>query len=570
MKILLMGNPNVGKSVVFNRLTGARVITSNYPGTTVEYHKGYMRIEGKRVEVIDVPGTYSLDPSCKAEEIACRMLDKSPDQVVVINVVDATNLERSLNLTLSMLGRRVPMIVALNLWDEAGHIGVHIDVQRLEKILGVPCVPVVAVTGEGIKNLVDRLGEATESGYAYEEDKKWQEIGRIVGEVQRISHRHHTFRERLADASVKPFPGVIIAAGVLLAAFEIIRVIGEGLIGYVGEPVFEKFWAPIMLKLSSALGGQGFVHDVLVGRLVEGHVDFGESFGVLTTGLFVPFVAVLPYVFAFYLVLSFLEDSGYLPRLAILTDSIMHHLGLHGMAIIPMLLGLGCNVPGALSTRIMESRKERFIAGTLMAVCIPCMAQISMIVGLAGKYGALSLLPVFGTLFVVWILLGVILGRLVRGESPEILMDVPPYRLPYLAGFLKKTWMRVFWFLREAIPWVLFGVLLVNILHSVGIIQFVGRVTAPVITDVLGLPEEAAGGLVVGFLRKDVAVGMLAPLHLSLKQLIVACVVLAMYFPCVATFAVMLKELGIFDMLKSALVMVLSAIIVGGFLNLVL
>ncbi|KPJ61467.1 MAG: iron transporter FeoB [Latescibacteria bacterium DG_63] len=570
MRILLMGNPNVGKSVVFSRMTGARVITSNYPGTTVEYTRGYMRIAGQRVEIADVPGTYSLEPTCKAEEIACRMLEEASDNVIVINIVDATNLERSLNLTLQLLKRRVPMVLVLNLWDEAGHIGVHIDAEKLEQILGVPCVPTVAVTGEGIKKLVERLSEARESDYEYGEDEKWHEIGEIVGKVQRITHRHHTPGEMLADASVKPFPGALIAIGILLLAFEVIRTIGEGLIGRVGEPVFEGLWAPVMLRLSSLLGGTGFVHDLLVGRLVDGEIDFGQSFGLLTTGLFVPFAAVLPYVFAFYLVLSFLEDSGYLPRLAILLDSIMHRVGLHGMAVVPMLLGLGCNVPGALSTRIMESRKERFIAGTLMAICVPCMAQVSMIVGLAGKHGARSLLPIFGTLFVVWILLGRLLERFIRGESPEILMDVPPYRIPHLGGFLKKMWMRIFWFLREAIPWVLLGVLLVNVLYSLGVIQFIGEVAAVVITGILGLPKEAVGGLVVGFLRKDVAVGMLAPLHLSVKQLIVACVVLTMYFPCVATFAVMIKELGILDMLKAAAIMVISALVVGGFLNLIL
>ena len=286
--------------------------------------------------------------------------------------------------------------------------------------------------------------------------------------------------------------------------------------------------------------------------------------------MFVPIAAVLPYIIAFYLVLSFLEDSGYLPRLAVLLDKLMHTVGLHGMAIVPMMLGFGCNVPGALSTRVLESKRERFIAATLMSIAIPCMAQIAMIFGLIGKFGIKGMLPVFGTLFIVWFVFGFLMSKLIKGESPEIFTEIPPYRLPYIIALLKKVWMRIRWFLKEAIPFVLFGVFIVNILYSLGIINFIGRIAAPVVTSILGLPLEAVGALIIGFLRKDLAVGMLAPLGLSLKQLIVASVVLAMYFPCVATFAVLLKELGIFDMIKAAIIMLVSSFLVGALLNLVL
>ena len=566
-RILLMGNPNVGKSVVFNRLTGADVIAANYPGTTVEFTRGRMKIEGERTEIIDVPGTYTLDPTCKAEEIAVEMLKEGD---VVINVVEATNLERSLNLTLQLLKQKVPIIVALNFWDETKHKGISIDVEKLEQILGVPCVHICAVTGEGVNRLVEMIKEARPSTFAYEEKEKWHKIGHIVDRVQKVTHRHHTFLERLGDASVKPITGLPIAAVVLFLAFKLIRFVGEGLIGYVCEPIFENLWAPLLLKLSALLGSGGFLHNILIGKLVEGGIDFGESFGLLTTGLFVPLGAVLPYVFAFYLVLSFLEDSGYLPRLGILVDTVMHKLGLHGLAIIPMMLGLGCNVPAALSTRVLETRKERFIAATLMAVAVPCMAQIAMIVGLAGKHGAAGLGIIFGTLFIVWILLGILMNKFSKGESPEIFVEIPPYRIPYLKGLLKKIWMRIKWFVKEAIPWVLLGVFIVNILYTLGIIQFIGRFTAPVVTGVLGLPRAAVGALVIGFLRKDVAVGMLAPLGLTLKQLVIASVVLTMYFPCVATFTTLAKELGFVDMLKSAAIMIISSLIVGGVLNLIL
>ena len=565
-----MGNPNVGKSVVFNRLTGANVIVSNYPGTTVEFTKGIMRIVGQHVELIDVPGTYSLDPTNKAEQIAVEMLKGRKEEDVVINVIEATNLERSINLTLQLIKQDVPIIVALNFWDETKHKGISIDVEKLENILKVPCVPICAVTGQGVNRLVERIKEAKHSSFTYDEQEKWHEIGNIVDKVQTITHRHHTLLERLSDASVRPLTGLPIAVIVLFLAFKLIRFIGEGLIGYICEPIFENLWSPMMLKLSNLFGSEGFVHDLVIGHLVDGQVDYGQSFGLLTTGLFVPLVAVLPYVFAFYLVLSFLEDFGYLPRLAIMVDTLMHRLGLHGLAIVPMLLGLGCNVPGVLSTRILETRRERFISATILAIGVPCAALQAMIVGLLGRHGMLRVGIVYATLFIVWLILGVLLNRTVKGKSPEIFVEIPPYRIPYFRGLSKKIWIRMKWFIKEAVPFVLLGVLFVNMLYTLGIIQFVGKLTAPVVTRLLGLPSEAVGALIVGFLRKDVALGMLIPLGLTAKQLIIASVVLAMYFPCVATFTTLVKELGFIDMLKSAGIMVVSSLIVGGILNLIL
>jgi ferrous iron transport protein B len=570
MKILLMGNPNVGKSVVFNRVTCTSVIASNYPGTTVEFTKGSIKLDGRRVEVIDVPGTYTLEPTCKAEQIAVEMLNKHADGDVVINVVESTNLERSLNLTLQLLKRKIPTIVALNFWDETKHKGILIDDKKLEQILGVPCVPICAVTGEGVKQLVERVKEAKFSEYDYEDEERWHEVGKIVDQVQNITHRHHTWLERLGDASVRPLTGIPMAAVVMLFAFKVIRLIGEGLIGYVSEPLFEKLWKPVVMKLSAVMGSGGFLHDLVIGQLIDGEIDFGQSFGLLTTGLFVPIGAVLPYVFAFYVVLSLLEDLGFIPRLAVMVDTLMHKLGLHGFAIVPMLLGLGCNVPGALATRVLETRREKFIAATLLSIAVPCAALQAMVVGLVGEHGVGYLAIVYGTLLAVWILLGVIFNKTVKGESPEIFIEIPPYRIPYLRSLLKKIWIRIKWFLKEAVPFVLLGVLIVNLLYTFGIIQFIGKITAPVVTRVLGLPQEAVGALIVGFLRKDVAVGMLIPLGLTIKQLVIASVVLAMYFPCIATFTTLVKELGVVDMLKSAVIMIVSSLIVGGLLNLVL
>jgi len=251
-------------------------------------------------------------------------------------------------------------------------------------------------------------------------------------------------------------------------------------------------------------------------------------------------------------------------------DTIMHRLGLHGYAIIPTLLGLGCNVPAILATRILESKRERFIAATLISIAVPCAALQAMVFGLVGERGWQYVAIVYGTLFFVWIVLGFILNRLVKGFSPELLIEIPPYRLPLWRTVLLKLWMRVYGFLREALPIILAAVLVINILYVLGVFDAIANFTAPVVTGLLGLPKEAVVALVIGFLRKDVAIGMLAPLALSSEQLVVGCVVLAMFFPCIATFVVLFRELGVAGLLKSAGIMVTVALLTGGLLNLIL
>jgi len=443
MRILLVGNPNVGKSALFSRLTGTRIIASNYPGTTVGFTKGYLKLGGEQVEIIDVPGSYTLEPSSKAEEVAVEML-KGGD--LVINVIDATNLERNLNLTLQLLEKQIPVIVALNMWDDTRHRGVNIDVARLEELLGVPVIPTAGITGQGIKELVERLPEAgvPKNARIYAtSDERWLKVGDIVSQVQSLSHRHHRWYEHLADASSHRVGGIFIALLALFATFWFVRFVGEGIINHVAGPLFERLWTPILAKLSIALGTGGFWHDVLIGKLIGGEIDYFQSFGLLSTGLYIPLAAVLPYIVAFYLVLGILEDIGYLPRLAILMDTIMHRLGLHGFAIIPTILGFGCNVPGIMATRILESRKQRFIAATLISIAVPCAALQAMIIGLVGEQGIGYVAMVYGSLFISWIIIGLILNRAVRGFNPELLVEIPPYRLPPWRVIGGKLWLRV-------------------------------------------------------------------------------------------------------------------------------
>jgi len=571
-KIFLAGNPNVGKSVIFSRLTGVQVISSNYAGTTIELMRGFLKIGEEEIEVIDLPGTYSFEPNSKSEEVAVALLkEQHKDEFIVINIVDSTNLERNLYLTLQLIEEGLPVLVALNMCDEAQHHGVAIDSQKLSQLLGVAVVPTCAITGLGIKTLLGEINQVKLiSRPPVSHRQRWEEIGVIVGQAQQLSHRHHTLRELLEDASVRPFSGFFIAIFVTVACFAVVRFIGETLITRISDPIFFNLYQPLLNKLSLALGQESFIHHLLIGDLINGAIDFRQSLGLLTTAPYIEFAMVLPYIISFYFVLGLLEDIGILPRLAMLLDNILHRIGLHGFAIIPVLLGLGCNIPGILATRNLESKRERFIASTLISIGVPCVALQAMIVGLLGSFSGFYVAGVYLVLFVIWLVLGTILNYFMKGYSPELLMEIPPYRIPSLQTLLRKLFLRIKGFLIEAAPIVLLGVLLVNILLYLKLFDFFTGITAPLMHGLFGLPKEAVVALAMGFFRKDVAVGMLMPLALTIKQTFIAVVLLAVSFPCVATFFVFFKELGLKALLKAALVMISVAIITGGLLNLLM
>lgn len=570
-KIYLIGNPNVGKSVVFSRLTDVHVISSNYPGTTVEFIKGYLSLGNEKIEVVDLPGTYSLEPSSSAEEVAVSLLREcSKNEIAVVNILDSTNLERNLLLTLQLIEEGFPTIACLNMCDDAFHRGVHIDIKKLEEIIHIPVISTCAVTGVGIKLLIDRIKEASPvSRDKASHEERWKEIGRIIEQVQRLEHRHHHLREMLEDASVRPVSGLIMAAGVIYVSFKIVRFIGEFIIGRITDPFFYGTIQPLLEKLAAHWQEKSFIFHLLIGDLINGKIDFKQSLGVLTTAPYIEFGMVLPYVISFYLVLSLLEDIGYLPRLAILLDNLLHRLGLHGYAIIPVLLGFGCNVPGILSTRVLESKRERFIASTIISIGVPCVPLQAMIVGLLGVFGGFYVGGVYLVLFIIILILGIILNRVLPGYSPEFLIEIPPYRFPPLTMLARKLYFRVKGFLFEAVPIVLIGVLAINILLYFRLFDIITGIFAPIIHGLFGLPKEAIVALIIGFLRKDVAIGMLAPLALSAKQLFIAATLLSISFPCIATFIVLWKELGVKDLIKSTVIMITISIIVGTALNFV-
>ncbi len=574
VKILLMGNPNVGKSVIFSRLTGIDVISANYPGTTVEYTEGRMKLGEQMATLVDAPGVYSLDPTTRVEEVSRKIFLKGAD--VVVNVIDATNLERNLNLTLQILEWGVPTIVALNLWDVATRKGIEIDVKALEKELGVPVVATVAVSGQGIRDLVGALNEVRDKREVREArsspltnfdsaDKRWARIGEIAARTQKVMHRHPSIFDRLEDFSIKPLTGIPFAILVLYLSFSLVIEAGELLQLKITDPIFIAYSQFISELVESHISSP-LLRDILIGTSPQ----LLKSFGILTTGLYIPLGVVLPFLIPFYLVLGVLEDIGYLPRLSIILDAFMHRIGLHGAAILPCVLGMGCSVPAVLSVRILESPKQRYLAATLMTMAIPCASQSAMIFGMLAPYGLRYILAVYLSLFTTFALTGFLLHRFIGGESPEIFLEIPPYRMPNLLSLFKKTFIRIREFLKEAVPYIALGMIVMNFFFLSGLMHQIGETMRPVVSGLLGLPSDAATALIIGFLRKDVGIGMFAPLDMNAVQLTIASVVLALYFPCVATFMVMLKELGVLGTVKSVALRLVAALLVGTAMHLLL
>lgn len=568
-ELFLTGNPNVGKSVVFSRLTGLNVVASNYPGTTVEYLEGSGRIAGERFKIVDVPGAYSLAPACRAEDIACRLLSgKAPD--IVINAVDATNLERNLFFTLQLLEKKLPLIILLNKSDIAALNGIAINAPFLAEKLGVPVVPFVAVSGEGLKELENAVfavlsgrsgpGRQVPAG----DDDKWKLIGELSRSVQTISHKHPSFLERLAELSVMPLTGIPIAAGVIIASFLAIRGIAEGSINYVLSPLFDRYYLSFLFTHAPLIKYKA-VRDFLVGATP----NVMDSFGLLTTGVYIPFISVLPYIVSFYLALGFIEDIGYLPRLAVLLDRYLHKIGLHGYGAIPVMLGIGCKVPGMLATRVLETRRERIIAITLVLLIAPCMPQSAMIFSILAPYGLKYLMMVFGTVAFVGLLSAFILNRMIlEGESSELFVEIPPYQWPDIKVLAMKLRLRVKNFLVEAVPLIILGIALMGLLENLGIMNAIEKFIAPAAQTLLGLPAEITPLLVLGMLRKDVSIALLIPFGLGPGQIAVAAVFLVLYAPCAATFFILLKEVGWKDAARIMLGSFFAALIVAGMLHL--
>ncbi len=558
--IFLLGNPNVGKSTIFSRLTGIKVYSANYPGTTVTLSHGEGTFYKTPYSVYDMPGVYSLDEACTADNEACSVLKTAPYDIAIY-VADAQHLERNLFFAMEIIALGKPVVLLLNKYDMAQKKGIEIDTAKLSDMLGVPVVTSNGMTGQGLKKLeviVHKLAHnklpACALNIPQSAEEKWQLIGKISKEAQTITHRHPSLLEKLEDATTAPLTGLPIALVIMMISFMFIRYSGEGLITLL-EPLYENYYLPFAQRLFSFAQGT-FAWPLLFGG-AAGSVS--EGFGMLSEGVKIALVDVLSYVFSFYVVLEFLGDLGYLPRMAIVLDKFLHKIGLHGYSAIPIMLGFGCKVPAVMGVRALETRRQKIIAIALILMLAPCISQTAMMFSVVGPHGLAYIFLTFGILAAQGIFAGWLLNKVMRGDTTDIFMEVPPWQMPRAGHFARKLLARIKEYLLDAVPLIILGILLISALDMFGITAFIGKLFYYPVQAMMGLPAESAPVISLGFLRKDVSIALLEPFMLSPKQLVVACIFMTSYLPCAATFFVLLKEMGIKDGLKiCAFTLVLS------------
>lgn len=558
----LAGNPNVGKSVVFNALTGIYVDVSNFPGTTVGIAKGALKAH-PHIEVQDTPGVYGLSRLSEEESVAEKAL-LSVD--VIINIVNAVTLERDLFLTQQLIDYGCPLIVVLNQMDEADARGRKIDVLALEQQLQVPVVSCVAVTGQGIADILEALPYASYGRRTPElplpsdllkiEQNKVEQL-RIYGHrrlylksyVSQVTCaadccetdtklNFQAFSKALGKALLHPVVGGLSLVFVLMALYQII---GVWIAGDLVALLEGKLMLGIVVPFVDALVAKFFA----IGTPI--HTILAGEFGLLTMTPRYLIGVLAPLVMGFNLYLSLLEDTGYLPRLAALSDSAMRQVGLNGRAIIPMILGLGCVTMAAISTRVLSSQRERTIATTLLAITIPCSAQLGLIMGMMALAGGLKgwLLYII-ILTGLFIAIGSVLNKIMPGTSTGLVIDLPPMRLPRAKNIAKKTWTRSWSFLVEATPLFMLGALLVSLADITGALSWIQNALGGVTEYLLHLPKEAASAFIMGMVRRDFGLAGFYNLKsvLSPLQMLTSLVVITLFVPCLATATVMLKERG--------------------------
>jgi len=703
-RVVLVGNPNVGKSVIFRLLTGSYVLVSNFPGTTVEVSRGRLDTGGISFEVIDTPGINSLVPMSEDEQVTCEILIRErPD--VVVQVADAKNLRRTLLITSQLAEFRLPLVLVLNMMDEAQERGIEVDTGGLAREFGIPVVETVAIYSRGRRQLLqaienpaipdnpmarllpvaahqgeppplgglavewmgtgnDRLTKALEDTLTdrnvsaptlvRDGPALIRGVARGVSEnrlqlVESLTERFRKKREvRFVEPAGKgPLKGwlALLAAGIALLFWNefgglfglptpfglTVEALARLASSLSGSPTgtalsylmsrgasgsFEYgvlpelahllwFIAPVvvplvvLLKRSRAFtaelgiltrrastgipallvilllvyefvgytGAQtlvGFLEEVVFGNhivpAIAGLIPDGLAaeflvgkYGLISMGLTYALAIVLPVVATFFIAFGILEDSGYLPRLSILTDRLMRSMGLNGKATLPMVLGLGCCTMATITTRILNSRKERIIATLLLALGIPCSAQLGVILGISAGYSAAATVTVMGVVVSQLFLVGYLASRLVRGERSPFLFEIPPIRVPQMRNVLLKTRMRIRWYLLEAVPLFLYGTLALFAadkfrIEGRSLLAWVQAGLQPVISGVLKLPADAATVFVLGFLRRDYGAAGLFDMArsglLTSQQVVVSLVVITLFVPCLASFLVIAKEQG--------------------------
>ncbi len=572
--IVLAGNPNVGKSVVFNSLTGLYTNVSNFPGTTVDIPKGFL--PDSRV-LKDTPGVYGLS-KYNEEELVAEKAILAADKV--INVVSALSLERDLFLTQHILDYRKPMMVVLNQMDEARAQGLEIDISKLETLLGVPVIATVAVTGEGLDQILPMLARAC-IGNTVPDCPDIEALTALEGNPAQRLHlyglrRKHvnalvqqvitrktgvtplSWSKRFGNWFLNPVVGLLSGVVALLTLYQVVGVwISGDLVGFTEETLMLGYVVPVIQKAVSAVVPQGTaLYTILAGE-----------FGVLTMSLQYIFGVLFPLILGFYIYISILEDCGYLPRIAVLCDGLLSKIGLNGRAVIPIILGFGCVTMATVSTRVLSSQRERTIASTILAITIPCSAQIAVLIALMAMAGGFKAWIIYlGLLTLILGILGTALNKILPGKSTSLILDLPPMRLPQPKNILRKTWVRTMVFLKEAAPLFVLGSLLVSVAQVTGALVAIQKLLTPLTVKWLQLPAEAAQMFIMGMVRRDFGAAGLYYLsdQMTSAQILAALVTITLFVPCIASFTVICKERG---WLESALVLAgswLMAFTAGG------
>jgi len=609
-KVALVGNPNVGKSVLFNALTGAYVTVSNYPGTSVEVARGSVVINDVSCQIIDTPGMYSILPITEEERVAREiLLHESPD--VVLHVLDARNLERMLSMTIQLIEAGLPVVLVINIMDEAERMGISIDIPLLQEKLGIPVVGAAAAKKRGLPELKEIIvgyerskraifgyGKRLEADlmeiialmagsytiskkslallllqrdeevagivretegaeYAAIEEKVREKMfarrdsfhlelslerkavvkGLLDGVFHASANRTPVFGERLSGWAVRPLTGVpLLVAALYFGLYKFVGEFGAGtLVDFLEGTVLEGYFNPWMVSLVNKVVPWEILRELFVGE-----------YGIITLGLRYAVGIILPIVTTFFLFFSILEDSGYFPRLALLVDRLFKKIGLTGRAVIPMVLGFGCDTMATMVTRTLETVRERVIATLLLALAIPCSAQLGVILALLSKFpGALAVWS--ACMLLIFLLVGLLASRVVPGESPMFYMELPPMRLPQLSNVLTKTYSRMQWYLIEILPLFILASVLLWLGKITNFFQTLVSWMQPVMA-AIGLPKETAIAFIFGLFRRDYGAAGLYDLQtkglLDARQLTVAAVTLTLFIPCSAQFLVMQKERG--------------------------
>jgi len=631
--VILIGNPNVGKSALFGALTGRYATVSNYPGTTVEVTQGWLAGAAAQRTVIDTPGLYSLTPLSDDERVTRDiLLDRQP--AAVVQVADAKNLRRSLLIAVELAETGIPFVLAVNMIDEAAARGIEIDAAALSARLGVPAVTTVATRQDGLRALLDTLHRAqpgclemrysppVEAAVAAVERllpqatlhrrsaalmvlsgaddllerlhvpaaeqaairavrsqaeaelrqplavainrERINAVDAILADAVRVRPAGRPWSERLGRWAVDPLIGWPVLAAVLYAVYLFVGVFGAGvLVGLLEENFFGAIVNPWLTGLVATIIPFPLVQSFLVGE-----------FGLFTMALTYAFAIVLPIVGTFFLAFSVLEDSGYLPRLAVMLDRAFRTMGLNGKAVLPMILGLGCDTMATMATRILDSRKERIQVTLLLALGVPCSAQLGVLLGMVGGLGLWALAVWGGVVVATMLVVGWLAARVIPGKQSDFILELPPLRLPEWRNVVIKTLARMEWYLKEVVPIFVLGTGLLFALDLFGALAWIQQALAPLVVGWLGLPIAATDALLVGFLRRDYGAAGLFDLAqqglLDPVQIVVSMVVITLFVPCIANFLMIVKEYGVRIGLAVAATVFPLALLVGGVLNVVM